>query len=148
MHWCFIGEITRNASLVRPVFHVRDRDGKTAIVGLYLDDESLYNPKRFVVGNTICIMYAKRKQFADGSSGIRVENGKNMKGTLSKLVSVLTVALPCTMRELFDVGSYIAGLGPQKWQQLRNNFILLRKAMRCCTYGIVIRNPILSWLLP
>ena len=63
------------------MFHVRDRDGNPAIVGLYLDDDSLYDPKHYVVGNTICIMYAKRKQFADGTWGIRVENGKNMQGT-------------------------------------------------------------------
>ena len=105
LHW----EITRNASLVRPVFHVRDRDGNPVIVGLYLDDESLYDPKHYVVGNTICIMYAKGKQFMDGSWGIRVENGKNMLGNLRKLVSVLTLALPCTLQELLDVGNYVAG---------------------------------------
>lgn len=76
IHWCFIGEIILNASVVRPVFHVRDRNGKTTIVALYLDkkDEMRYRPMDFVVGNTICVMYAFQKQFLDGSQGIRVDD--------------------------------------------------------------------------
>jgi hypothetical protein len=83
IHWCFIGEIVRDASLIRPTFHVRDRDGKIAIISLYLDNESLYDPKNYVVGNTICVMYAFRKQFLDGSQGIRVEDGRDIQGTLN-----------------------------------------------------------------
>jgi hypothetical protein len=80
MHWYFLGEITANASVVRPVFHVRDREGKVVVVGLYLDDKSLYKASDYKVGNTICIMYAKRKQFLDGTVGIRVEDGKSLRG--------------------------------------------------------------------
>jgi len=80
IHWCFVGEITANASFVRPVFQVRDRDGKDTIVALYLDDDTGYNPKNFVVGNTICVMYAFKKTFLDGSEGIRVEDIECVQG--------------------------------------------------------------------
>src|SRR5438046_2247404 len=87
IHWCFVGEIMANASLVRPVFHVRDRDGKKAIVALYLDtNETRYNPKKFVVGNTICVMYAYKKTFLDGSEGIRVEEVECIQGRLQFLL--------------------------------------------------------------
>jgi hypothetical protein len=40
----------------------------------------MYDPKHYVVGNTICVMYAASKVFADGTSGIRVEAGSTIQG--------------------------------------------------------------------
>ena len=80
-HWCFIAEITADASIFRPVFLVRDRDGKETRIALYLDDTSLYDPRNYKVGNTICVMYAFKKQFADGTSGVRVEDGNRIQST-------------------------------------------------------------------
>lgn len=68
-------------NLLRPVFHVKDRDGKIAAIALYLDDPSSYNPKEFKVGNTVCVKYAFQKIFADGRQGVRVEEGSSLKGT-------------------------------------------------------------------
>ena len=82
IHWCFIGEIFSMTHLFRPVFEVKDRDGKVATIALYLDDPSLYNPKNFKVGNTICVKYAFQKIFADGRQGIRVEDGQCLQGIL------------------------------------------------------------------
>lgn len=82
-HWCFVGEITRNASLVRPVYHVRDLEGNTVVVGFYLDDDSDFDRKKYKVGNTICVMHAKRKLFLDGSHGIRVEELRTVQGSQS-----------------------------------------------------------------
>jgi hypothetical protein len=81
IHWCFIGEIVRNASLGRPTFHVRDRDGKLSVVSLYLDDMKLYDPKHWKAGNTICVMYPFQHEFLDGSHGLRLEDGDHVMGT-------------------------------------------------------------------
>lgn len=81
IHWCFIGEITTNASLVRPVYHVKDRDGKTTIVALYFDNDVPFDRAKWKVGYTVCVMYAERKQFLDGSEGVRVEEPKSIQGT-------------------------------------------------------------------
>jgi hypothetical protein len=76
-----VGEIILDASIVRPVYHVRDRDGKTAIVALYFDDATKWTQDRRVkVGNTICVMYAEQKVFMDGSQGIRCEDPENVQG--------------------------------------------------------------------
>jgi hypothetical protein len=84
-HWCFFGEITTNASLVRPVYHIRDREGRTIVLGLYLDDYSQFDKTKYKVGYTICILYARSKEFADGSIGIRVEDLNTLQGTPSCL---------------------------------------------------------------
>jgi len=81
IHWCFVGEIIADASIVRPVFHVQDRVGEKTIVALYLDNDATgYDASKFVVGNTICIMYAFKKTFLDGSEGIRVEDIETIQG--------------------------------------------------------------------
>ena len=80
IHFCFLCEIVADVSLVRPTFRVKDRDGKAALVALYLDDVKLYDPKNYKVGNTICIMYALRKTFMDLQEGIRVEDGHSIVG--------------------------------------------------------------------
>jgi hypothetical protein len=51
------------------------------LVALYLDDEKLYDPKDYQVGNTVAILYALRKTFMDGQDGIRVEDGHAIRGT-------------------------------------------------------------------
>lgn len=75
-----MGEIVSVEYLVRPVFFVKDRDGKLVTVALYLDDPSTFNPKNFNVGNTICIKYGFQKFFLDGRQGIRVEEGHCLQG--------------------------------------------------------------------
>jgi hypothetical protein len=76
-----VGEITINASIFRPVYHVKDRDGKKTIVALYFDNASEYvEEKRVKVGDTISIIYAMSKQFMDGSEGIRVDDGDSFQG--------------------------------------------------------------------
>jgi len=50
------------------------------IIALYLDNNVPFDPKKYVVGNTICVMYALRKQFIDGSHGIRVEDIEDIQG--------------------------------------------------------------------
>jgi hypothetical protein len=67
-------------SLVRPAYKVRDREGNTTIVALYFDNDVMFDHKNFVVGNTICVLYALRKTFMDGSQGIRCEDVTSVKG--------------------------------------------------------------------
>lgn len=86
IHFYFLGEIVANVSLVRPTFQVKDRDGKPALVALYLDQPSLYNPKHYVVGSTLVIEYACKKMFLDGQMGIRVEDGNAIQGTMCFLI--------------------------------------------------------------
>jgi hypothetical protein len=103
--------------ILRPVFHVKDRDGEVATIGLYLDDPSLYNPKNFKVGNTICVKYAFQKVFADGRQGIRVEDGRCIQGThhlhsFGKRTYLFSfVALPCSLQTLMDIGDIVERQG-------------------------------------
>ena len=60
---------------------MRDRVEKLAVIGLSLNDMTVYDPKHFKVGNTVCIMYPEQKTFVDGTQGIRVEDGRCLKGT-------------------------------------------------------------------
>ena len=74
---------------IRPIFHVKDRNGNDAMIALYLDDPSKYNPKNFKVGNTICVKYAFQKIFADGREGIRVESANCLQGISFSLSHVI-----------------------------------------------------------
>jgi hypothetical protein len=68
------------ASVFRPVYHVKDRDGKVTIVALYFDNGTPFDSKLFRVGNTICVKYGFSKQFLDGSFGVRVEEPSSIQG--------------------------------------------------------------------
>jgi len=80
LHWCFLAEIVADGSLFRPTFQVRDRDGKLTMVALYFDDGTPFDCRDYVVGNTICIMYAFQKIFLDGRPGVRVEEPRFIQG--------------------------------------------------------------------
>lgn len=84
IHWCFIAEIIADVSFGRPVYKVRDRDGKETLVALYFDNSvaAAFDRKKYVVGNTICVMYAFQKVFMDGRAGVRVEEPNGIQGTI------------------------------------------------------------------
>ena len=46
----------------------------------YHDTNVKFNRKGYVVGNTVCIMYAEWKYFLDGRQGIRVEDLRFSQG--------------------------------------------------------------------
>jgi hypothetical protein len=75
IHWCFLGEIIRDDSIVRRVLLVKDRTGYLCRVAFYLDDESSFDTTKCMPGHTICIMYAHQRVFFDMSQGIRIEDG-------------------------------------------------------------------------
>jgi len=74
IHWCFVGEII--ADVLPPVMSsvttLRTRFGEEMIVAWYTDNGVL--PANMKKGNTLCILYAERKQFLDGRNGIRQES--------------------------------------------------------------------------
>ena len=105
-----MGEIIRDASIVRPVYHVRDRDGETAIVALYFDDAAKWTrDKRVKLGTTICVMYAEQKVFMDGQQGIRCEDSEHIQGII--IFSLLTLVLPCSLSTLMAISAAVASDG-------------------------------------
>lgn len=85
-HWCYIAEIVRDDTIVRPSFLVKDKQGHDSRVAFHLDrnivtfrlstdpiEPLCFNNVPCKVGNTICIMYANQHGFMDGTCGIRVE---------------------------------------------------------------------------
>ena len=88
IHWCFIAEIIADVSVVRPVYSVRDRDGKVTLVALYFDNNVSFDSKYYRVGNTICVMYACKKIFMDGQQGIRVEEPECVQGKNYKYLGI------------------------------------------------------------
>jgi len=78
-------------------------------VALYFDTGTPYETKNFIVGNTICVMYARQKTFIDGSQGIRVEDPKFVQGTyISSSPDTLILALPCSLRTLINIADSVA----------------------------------------
>ncbi len=75
-NWYFLGEITFAEFMIRPVFHVRDRDGEERLLALYLDEDvaSTLDRSRFKIGRTVAVLHAHNRQFMDGNMGMRVEN--------------------------------------------------------------------------
>lgn len=90
MHWCYIAEIIRDDTFVRPMFLVKDKEGHESRVAFHLEGRTgpmirqippqfgaveppSFNKVPCKVGNTICIMYANQHDFADFTHGIRVE---------------------------------------------------------------------------
>lgn len=75
-NWCLIGEITEASTLMRPRLVVRDRNGASFVVALYLDkdvDASRILSK-FKTGYTVALMYALGHLFLDGTTGVRIED--------------------------------------------------------------------------
>ena len=78
-------------------------------MALYFDTGMTYETKNFIVGNTICVMYARQKTFFDGSQGIRVEDPKLVQGTYtSSSPDRLILALPCSLRTRMNVADSVA----------------------------------------
>eukprot|EP01083_Nonionella_stella_P049579 132047_1 len=75
--WCFIGEIIRNISFMRPGVIVRDIMNKEIAIHFYLDNDSgndgVIRPK-LQQGSLICIRYALKHHFMDMTTGIRLED--------------------------------------------------------------------------
>lgn len=90
-HWCYIAEIIRDDTFVRPTFLVKDKEGYECKVAFHFEGHEgpvhhvvteqhkppstpSFNKVPCKVGNTICIMYAQRHGFMDFTQGIRVED--------------------------------------------------------------------------
>jgi len=113
-HWCFAAQILlSDISLQQPsTFLVRDRNCSEALVQLAFefDETSLPNQKYLTVGNTICVMYARRALF-DTTRVTRVTNGKNFQGHLlhPSFTFSLTVhtVFPCQLETLTQLGDRV-----------------------------------------
>jgi hypothetical protein len=78
-------------------------------MALRFDNVTVYETKNFIVGDPICVIYARQKTFADGSQGIGVEDPKLVQGTFtSSSPDTLILALPCSMRTLITVANLFA----------------------------------------
>ena len=80
-HWCLVAEIVENHTFMRHRQHLILRTrlslDRFQLV-FYLDKEPAstdsFNYDQLKVGNTICVLYAERKRFLDGTQGIRQES--------------------------------------------------------------------------
>lgn len=75
IHWCLLAEIVEEVGLLRPMYNVKDIDGKQWLVAFHPEDRSRLQPMaaKCKVGYTMCIMYAHQHRFVDGQHGIRIE---------------------------------------------------------------------------
>src|SRR5579859_932827 len=112
-HWCFAAQILSDMSLQRPsTFLVRDRNYNEELVQLTfeLDETSLPNQKYLTVGNTVCVMYARRTLF-DTTHVTRVTIGKNFQGHLLDLFLVFSLTVPtvfpCQLETLIELGDRV-----------------------------------------
>jgi len=111
-HWCYIAEITRDDTLVSPMFFAKDKEGHESRVAFHLQeggtgpmirmrietsqpDPPSFNNVPCTVGSTICIMYGHQHNFLDSTHGIRLEDRNS--------VSVL----PCTLEKLFSLNDLL-----------------------------------------
>ncbi|GIQ84698.1 hypothetical protein KIPB_006246 [Kipferlia bialata] len=77
-HWCFLATITSVITFPRTIAFCTTMYGEKTQVPFYPEDKQderdLHNlTPRMRPGTTLAILYAERKQFFDGSAGIRVE---------------------------------------------------------------------------
>lgn len=90
-HWCLLVEIIELIPWpLRPMWRVKDKDGKELLVACYFDQD-VEIPKSWEKhcrpGGVIAIMYALTHVFADGQIGIRAEDVQNIKVRLSEVLS-------------------------------------------------------------
>ncbi|KZP20941.1 hypothetical protein FIBSPDRAFT_826305 [Athelia psychrophila] len=78
-HWCLIAEITKTAKFIRLSIYAKDRDGVEFPVHVHTDDRGVGMSKYCQEGYTLVLMYAERHYFADGTVGIRLEEGASVK---------------------------------------------------------------------
>jgi hypothetical protein len=80
VHWCWLGEIRNDVSSFHPQYTVCDRDGKSTVIKLQFAERNSFNDMAFGSGNTVCILYAMKHDFMDGSQGILCEDASLIKG--------------------------------------------------------------------
>jgi hypothetical protein len=86
IHWCFVADIIGDLSLGVSVFDVPalqalDREGEITTILLCYDNVSQHDLRDFVIGHTICLMYACRQM----SSIIRVDDSRFIQGNNPRL---------------------------------------------------------------
>ncbi|EPQ52644.1 hypothetical protein GLOTRDRAFT_112038 [Gloeophyllum trabeum ATCC 11539] len=72
-HWCFIGEIVQDVSLVRLSVNVRDVEGNELLVAFHTNDRGESFRARCMRGSTFVLLYAKQYNFVFGEHGFRIE---------------------------------------------------------------------------
>ncbi|KAI0086869.1 hypothetical protein BDY19DRAFT_335096 [Irpex rosettiformis] len=127
-HWVFLCEITRNISLMRPHFLVKDRTGTDTQVVFYIEGENQAKfasiCSQFVVGNTLAVFYADSHYFMDGSVGLRVEDVSTVK------------VIPCSLERLLSTNANDVNIRracSSCGTQRRDTDIPLRGCSRCKT---------------
>ena len=78
-HWCLIAEITTLSKFLRLSIYAKDRDGNEFPIHVHTSDRGVGMSKYCQEGHTIVLMYAERHNFADGTVGIRLEEGASVK---------------------------------------------------------------------
>lgn len=78
-HWCFLGEIESMDYFARLVLHVHDQAGRTLPIAFYTEDSGALIHGSCRPGYTVAVLYAQRRDFMDGSLGVRVEELARVK---------------------------------------------------------------------
>lgn len=111
-HWCFAAQIVSDISHQRPsTFLVRDRNGEFVELAFEFDGTSLRNRKHLIVGNTVCIMYARRA-LSDVARVIRVTDSRNFQGHLLHhlfhlFADIVHTVFPYQLENLIDLGDRV-----------------------------------------
>jgi len=78
-HWCLIAEITQLSKFLRLSIYAKDREGREFPIHVHNEDRGVGMARYCQEGYTIVLMYAERHNFADGTVGIRLEEGASVK---------------------------------------------------------------------
>lgn len=77
-HWCLLAEITDVAYFIRLRLVVRDKSGGQFPVAFYLDNDEVFNPSLYQIGNKIAVLYPHQHGFLDMTVGLRLETMKHI----------------------------------------------------------------------
>lgn len=78
-HWCLITEITTILKVVRLSIFAKDCDGHEFLVHVHTDNRGAEPVQYCREGYTLVLLYAQRHHFADGTVGIRLEEGASVR---------------------------------------------------------------------
>lgn len=95
--WCFLGEITNDASsqitFERNRVLVRDRRGKDGIPIYFYPERGEFDFTTLKRGHTLCALLALQHHFLDGTIGLRIEALDTVK------------VIPCSLNDLFAMST-------------------------------------------
>jgi len=78
-HWAFLAEIVDFSTFIRLQIRVKDKSGQVLPVWIHTDDRGRDLARQCQQGYTIVFTYAEMHYFADGTVGIRLEEGAYVK---------------------------------------------------------------------